>query len=100
MVQRLIPKTIRPIELAVLITFLNSCTGISFDPYYALPNMNEEALVHRDGKTVPFSSNEMLNYACMTEEKVRELAELLQDANMKNVSEDVKNIFWAIRRNQ
>ena len=97
---------IRPIELIVLIALTNSCSGVSFDPDYALPNVEHQVLVHApdsDGniRTVDFNSNEMLSYACMHETKVRELADLLsRSEEFSNHSETLTDIQRAIKENK
>ena len=93
-------KKIHPSTLLILMIFLGSCSGINFDPDFALPNLKSEALIHEDGKKIPFQSREMLDYACMHKDKVRELAELLEGANLKDRSNDVMNIYQRIRENE
>lgn len=90
---------IRPIELLALTILIGSCSGLSFDPDYALPNLEHEVLVHEDASTVSFHSREMLEYACMHKDKVRELAELLVDAKLKKQSTDLLKIYRDITNN-
>ena len=87
-------------------TFLSNCAGTDFDPDYALPSVEEQALVHAkdsDGnnRVIPFDSNEMLSYACMHETKVRELADLLsRSEEFETHSNKVREIEKAIRENK
>ena len=92
-------RRIHPSTLAILMICLGSCSGISFDPDFALPNLRSEVLRHEDGRRIPFQSREMLDYACMHKDKVRELAELLEGAQLKDRSSEIMSIYKAIREN-
>lgn len=72
----------RNLVLLILIMLLGSCSGIEFDPYFARPNHNTCEWTHRDGKTVDGMSKDIYNYAALTKEKIKELAEILKRAKM------------------
>lgn len=89
------------IMLLILMMCLgNSCSGIQFDPDFYLPNIHTENIVNEDGRKIHMLSREMLEFGCMHQDKIEELAELLQRHGQKERASKVFNLRDKILNNQ
>lgn len=51
--------------------------GVTFNPDFYVPSVEEQALVNENGSRVFFLSSDVEKFACMSEGKIKELKELL-----------------------
>ena len=67
-----------------MIFFASSCGSekIKFDPRWHRPDIVAMVLIDRDGNRIEMGSERMLNFACMHQDKIAELAEILTRARL------------------
>ena len=68
--------------LVSLIIFLSSCRGVKFDPKFYVIDSVKEALVNEEGEEILCSESRAELFACMSEEKIMELKEILSKCRM------------------
>lgn len=87
----------------VSLLFFSSCgtnNGITFDPDFFVGDYQRMGIVNRDNFFVPAFDPTFNNYACMSEEKVKELSVILHKAKMPKVQKSIlekqlaKTIWW------
>jgi len=73
-------------KLSLLIIFfaISSCSGvgIDFDPDFYFPDVENQRLENEKFIKIPFTSNEMNDFACMSSAKLKELKEILNSATI------------------
>ena len=86
-------KRIQVVALLCLIVLLKSCNSIDFDPQFHVPSIADQSIIYcsevndRDEcvgiyNEVDYYDQEIENYACMSESKIKELIEILTRARM------------------
>ena len=66
-----------------LILFLGiSCQGIKWDPDFYVPDSSTGSIVNERGHEVQCFSEEIEAYACLSEQKIKELKEILRKARI------------------
>ncbi len=68
--------------LASLIIFLSSCRGVQFDPDFYVVDSTKEALINEEGEEILCSEPRAELFACMSEEKIMELKEILSKCRL------------------
>ena len=72
------------INLIILIAITTGCQtrGIKWDPTFYIGDYENAAIVDKDGNVVYADEPAFNGYACLSEQKVQELAEILKKARM------------------
>ena len=81
----MIKKQVRKVGLLILtIFFVSSCgtEGINFDPKWYVPSVDAQYIINREGQAVYFSDRDIEQYACLSKDKIKELAEILSRARI------------------
>ncbi len=72
------------INLIILIIITTACQtrGISWDPNFYIGDHQNAAIIDKNGNVVYADEPAFNGYACLSEQKVQELAEILKKARM------------------
>ena len=68
--------------ISLILFFGSSCQGISWDPDFYVPDSTTGSIVNERGHEVQCFSEEIEAYACLSEQKIKELKEILRRARI------------------
>jgi len=78
------------LKSSLILFFLVACQGIKFDPNPYVSDYKNRGIVNRDGDFVSCAEPRFNDYACLSVEKLKELAEILKRARLPRKEKNQK----------
>ena len=75
-------KILRNALISLILFLGSSCQGIKWDPDFYVPDSASSSIINEKGHQVYCDKKEIEAFACLSEQKIKELKEILKKARI------------------